>query len=114
MLETNMTNWIARVQDFKRVAFIGALILALAGCASTSTSTSTGEYVDDTVLTTKVKAALTNEFGTDGLTDMQVETYKGTVQISGFVDSAAIRARAGNIAAGINGVSRVDNRLAVK
>ena len=106
----------ARLRRARAIARVGLIVsvLGLAGCAGGPTSESTGEYIDDTVITTKVKAALTRELGTEGLAGVEVETYKGTVQLSGFVDDDAIRSRAGILAARIGGVQRVDNRLAVK
>ena len=66
-----------------------AMLLALfAGCASTESSSGTGEYIDDTVITAKVKAAIFNET-TLKSAEINVETYKGVVQLSGFVNSQA-------------------------
>ena len=59
-------------------------LLAAAGCASTSTKEGTGEYVDDSVITTKVKASIFNDPSLKA-TEINVETFKGTVQLSGFV-----------------------------
>ena len=83
------------------------------GCAATSTSESTGQYVDDSAITTKVKAALIKDETVSG-TAIKVETFKGTVQLSGFVNTATEKARAENIAAGIAGVKSVENKLTVK
>lgn len=96
-----------------RYFVILALIAALAACASTSKSSSTGEYVDDSVITTKVKAQLAAD---DFLNSFQisVETYKGTVQLSGFVDSQAAADKAAQIARGVGGVTSVKNDLIVK
>lgn len=97
---------------------VAAAGLALAGavfpgCASSRTHESAGEYVDDSVITTKVKAAL---LGDSSLKSFQigVETYKNVVQLSGFVDSEQSRRRAGEVAAGVGGVARVRNDLIVK
>ena len=69
----------------KLVTFIGVLLVATAmGCASTRTQEGTGEYVDDTAITTKVKAAIFNE-PTLKSAEINVETFKGVVQLSGFV-----------------------------
>jgi len=89
------------------------LIATLAACASTSTRESTGEYVDDSVITTKVKSQLA---GDDFLKsfEISVETYKGIVQLSGFVDSQKAIDKAGEIARGVNGVKSVKNNLNVK
>ena len=70
-------------------ALLSAILLAsLLGCASTSKQEGTGEYVDDTVITTKVKAAILDE-PTLKSAEINVETFKGTVQLSGFVSSPA-------------------------
>src|SRR3989339_856407 len=88
----------------KRFAtFFFALALAsILGCASTSTQEGTGEYVDDTVITTKVKAAI---FGEPTLksTEIKVETFKGVVQLSGFVSSAAMANKAVEVARKVGG-----------
>jgi hyperosmotically inducible protein len=89
------------------------MIAVFAGYASTAKSESTGEYVDDSVITTKVKALLANE---DFLKSFQisVETHKGVVQLSGFVDSESTVNKAGQIASSVKGVSSVKNDLIVK
>ena len=89
------------------------LIVTFAACGSTRTHESTGEYVDDSVITTKVKSSLGAD---DFLKSFQisVETYKGTVQLSGFVNSQQALAKAGEIARGVSGVKSVKNDLIVK
>lgn len=92
------------------------LMLALAsflGCASTPTQEGTGEYVDDTVITTKVKAAVFNE-PTLKSAEINVETFKGVVQLSGFVSSQAAINRAVEVARGVSGVKSVKNDMRVK
>ncbi|MBI4632311.1 MAG: BON domain-containing protein [Deltaproteobacteria bacterium] len=92
-----------------------ALLLRIlfAACASTPTRESTGEYVDDAVITTKVKTLLAAD---DFLKAFQigVETYRGTVQLSGFVNSQQAVDKAGEIAGGVNGVKSIKNNLIVK
>jgi osmotically-inducible protein OsmY len=90
-----------------------ALITALTGCAATPKHESTGEYVDDSVITTKVKSAI---FAEESLKTMQinVKTYQGTVQLSGFVDSAQSVKKAGEVARGVKAVTKVNNDLLVK
>lgn len=88
-------------------------VLLLGACASTKSQESTGEYIDDTVISTKVKAALVEDSDTKAR-DIQVETFKGVVQLSGFVDSAAEKAEAERLAKQVAGVSRVENKLSVK
>jgi osmotically-inducible protein OsmY len=86
---------------------------AFLGCASTRTQESAGEYIDDSVITSKVKAEI---LGDEHLKSLQigVETNKGVVQLSGFVNSAQARQRAGEVAASVKGVSSVRNDLIVK
>ncbi len=88
-------------------------IAALMACASTSKQSSTGEYVDDSVITTKVKSLLAED---DFLKSFQisVETYKGTVQLSGFVNSRQAVDKANQIAYSVKGVKSVKNDLIVK
>ena len=102
----------------KRNMFIACFVLlmliaTLVACASTSKQEGTGEYVDDSVITTKVKSLLAND---DFLKSFQitVETYKGTVQLSGFVDSQKAIDKAGEIARSVKGVKSVKNNLNVK
>ena len=102
----------------KRNRFVGYFVLlmlmvAFVACASTSKQESTGEYIDDSVITTKVKSLLAAD---DFLKSFQisVETYKGVVQMSGFVDSQKAVDTAGQIARSIKGVISVKNDLIVK
>jgi osmotically-inducible protein OsmY len=89
------------------------LIAIFAGCASTRTSESTGEYIDDSVITTKVKSLLA---GDDFLKSFQigVETFQGTVQLSGFVNSQKAVDKAAEITGSVKGVRSIKNNLIVK
>ena len=89
------------------------LLATLAACSSTRTHESTGEYVDDSVITTKVKSLLAED---DFLKSFQisVESYKGIVQLSGFVNSQQAVDKAGQIARSVKGVRSVKNNLIVK
>ena len=89
------------------------LIATFVACASTPKQESTGEYVDDSVITTKVKSLLAVD---DCLKSFQisVETYKGIVQLSGFVSSQKAVDKAGEIARSVKGVKSVENDLIVK
>ena len=93
--------------------FAAALLLFALGCASTAKQESTGEYIDDAAITTKVKTAIFNE-PTLKVFDISVETYKGVVQLSGFVDSSANVAKASEVARAVSGVGSVKNNLRVK
>ncbi len=103
------------MKHFKSLfTIIPALLLAtLLGCASTAKQEGTGEYIDDTVITTKVKAAIFAE-PTLKSAEINVETFKGVVQLSGFVADAADVPKAGSVARGVNGVKSVKNDMRVK
>ena len=90
------------------------LVLAvIAGCATTRTQESSGEYVDSSVITAKVKVAIFDD-PTLKVFDINVETFKDVVQLSGFVNSAEIKSRAAVVAGRVNGVKSVRNNLIVK
>ncbi|MGE5855180.1 MAG: BON domain-containing protein, partial [Syntrophaceae bacterium] len=89
------------------------LVTAFLGCASTPTRESSGEYVDDTAITARVKAAIFDDSSLKVL-QINVETFRGEVQLSGFVDSAQSVRRAGEVARGVQGVKSVKNDLIVK
>ena len=98
---------------FTRYFVLLMMFATLMACASTSEQESTGEYVDDSVITTKVKSLLAAD---DFLKSFQisVETYKGTVQLNGSVDSQKAIDKAGEIARSVQGVKSVKNNLNVK
>ena len=83
------------------------------GCASTSTHESTGEYIDDSTVTAKIKAALVKDPVVSAIA-ISVETYKGVVQLSGFVNTDGEKTRAEEVARGVRGVKSVANSLIVK
>lgn len=87
------------------------LVTATVGCAPIQGRQTTGEYVDDVTISTKVRTAIVSELG---LEQIGVETMQSVVQLSGFVDSPQIRSRAGEIAAGVTGVRDVENDLVVR
>ncbi len=89
------------------------LTMLIAGCAGGATYESTGEYLDDSVLTTKVKTSILGDSRLK-LLQINVETFKGVVQLSGFVDSASAAARAVELARTVKGVKTVNNSLIVK
>jgi len=93
--------------------FIAALMLSVLGCASQSEPQSPGAYMDDSWITTKVKTAILNEPSLKVL-QINVETYKGAVQLSGFVDSAASQAKAVEIARAVQGVTSVKNDMRLR
>jgi len=99
----------------KRLAAIlfAVLLATMLGCASTAKQESTGEYMDDTAITTKVKAAIFDE-PTLKVFEIKVVTYKGAVQLSGFVSSRDNINRAVEVARGVKGVTSVKNDMLVK
>ncbi|MFO7577765.1 MAG: BON domain-containing protein [Pelovirga sp.] len=103
------------VKPHRIITFLVLLVMMVAflGCASTSKQASTGEYIDDRVTTAKIKAAIFDE---PTLKSMQinVETFKGDVQLSGFVDSAQSVTKAGEVTRGVDGVKSVKNDLIVR
>jgi len=95
-------------------ALLVLLVLAvIAGCAATRTQESTGQYVDDSTITAKVKGDILGDPALK-VFDIGVETFKGVVQLSGFVNSAEIRSRAAVVAGRVSGVKSVKNDLIVK
>jgi osmotically-inducible protein OsmY len=101
-----------RLRQF--VAPLSALALAfMLGCASSPKQEGTGEYVDDTFLTTRVKAAVLNESSLKA-SEINVETFKGVVQLSGFVNSQADINKAIEVARHVPGVKSVKNDMTLK
>jgi len=98
----------------KLLLIAGTLLVATTlGCASTQRQEGTGEYVDDTVITGKVKTAIFEE-PTLKSAEINVETFKGIVQLSGFVSSQALEDRAVAVARGVGGVKSVKNDMRLK
>ena len=93
--------------------FFAVLLMSVVGCAGTSKSEGTGEYVDDSVITTKVKAAVFNE-PTLKSAQINVETFKGVVQLSGFVSTQANINKAVEVARGVGGVKSVKNDMRLR
>jgi hyperosmotically inducible protein len=103
------------MKQLKRIAtFILALaFVSVLGCAGSAKQESTGEYFTDSWITTKVKAALVNDPQVKA-TEVNVETFKGVVQLSGFVSSSTAMYQAVRVARGIKGVTSVKNEMRVK
>ena len=95
------------------VLLAAVALTTLAGCASSPKHESTGQYIDDTAITTSVKAAIFNEPGLKSA-EINVETFKGRVQLSGFVSNRANIDRAVVVAQGVKGVTSVANDMRVK
>lgn len=103
----NKTGWAARL------CLMLLLVGLMAGCTSTRTRQSAGEYIDDSVVTTSVKTAIyaDPEYKPG---QISVKTYNGVVQLSGFVNSQGAVAKATDLAKGVKGVQSVENSLIVK
>jgi osmotically-inducible protein OsmY len=105
-----------RFRSLHTVALACALVLGaatLTSCASTTRSSSTGEYFDDTVITAKVKGEIFNDPSLKSA-EINVETFKGVVQLSGFVSSQSDINRSVELARSVNGVSAVKNDMRLK
>lgn len=98
---------------FRSLVVVMALGGTVIGCSGTSTRESTGEYVDSATITAKVKTALVQDEVTKAR-QINVETFRDVVQLSGFVDSTTEKARAEQIARGVQGVRAVRNDLIVR
>ena len=92
---------------------LAAAALSLTACSPTATHRGTGEYIDDAVITSKVKAAFAAD-PTVKATEVQVETFKGTVQLSGFVESRESAQKAVQLAREVKGVKEVRNNTVIK
>jgi osmotically-inducible protein OsmY len=97
---------------------VGLLVLIIVlvsawGCGATATREGTGEYVDDSVITAKVKTAIFNDASLK-VNEINVETFKGVVQLSGFVKSQADIDKAVQVARGVAGVKSVKNDMRIK
>jgi hyperosmotically inducible periplasmic protein len=92
---------------------ISLLAMFAAGCVATRTTKSAGEQIDDSVLTAKVKSALAQDVGTGNSIRIDVETYRGKVQLNGFTDSADKKRAAAVSARRVEGVKDVENNLVV-
>jgi len=103
------------MKQFKRlsVLFLAILFTSVLGCAGGPQKESTGEYVTDSWITTKVKASLAKDPLVKA-TEVNVETFKGTVQLSGFVSSRAAMDQAVYVTRGIQGVTSVKNDMRIK
>jgi hyperosmotically inducible protein len=102
-----------QLRQYATAIFLAATLVSVVGCASTSKQEGTGEYIDDSVITTKVKAAIFNE-PTLKSAEINVETFKHVVQLSGFVSSQTAIYKATELARGVAGVQSVKNDMRVK
>lgn len=98
---------------FSILLLAAAALTSVVGCAATAKQESTGQYMDDTAITAKVKAAIFNDASLKSA-EINVETFKGVVQLSGFVNSAADIQRAVAVVQGVSGVRSVKNDMRTK
>ncbi len=102
-----------KTRSITHMAAAALFVTALAGCAGTSNQESTGEYVDDAVITSTVKAMILKEKFMNGIA-VNVETYKGAVQLSGFVNTVADHDKAVALSRGVKGVTQVKDDIIVR
>jgi len=102
-----------QLNKYLSAVFLAVTLASVVGCSSTPQKEGTGEYIDDSVITAKVKAALIGDPMTKA-TEVNVETFKGVVQLSGFVSSQAAANRAVELARGVSGVKGVTNDMRLK
>ena len=101
------------IKPWLLATFLAVAALSNSGCASTRTSEGSGEYVDDTVITAKVKSAFLAEKGLK-VAEINVETFKGVVQLSGFIESRSDANRAIGLARAVSGVVSVKDDMQIK
>lgn len=102
-----------KVQRIVKVLICACMLTSFLGCTTTPKRETAGQYVDDSVITTRVKAAIFDELALKTF-QINVTTFQGIVQLSGFVDSAENARKAGEIARTIQGVKEVKNDLIAK
>lgn len=110
---TTINNMKTNLRLIGTLLALGTGFAFFSGCAATGTRESTGEYIDDATITTKVKAAFVKDPVVKAI-DVKVDTFKNVVQLSGFVDTQEQKGRAEQIAAGVQGVQRVQNNISIK
>ena len=108
-----MNKTMTQLGKYLSPLFVAVALVSVAGCASTPKQEGTGEYVDDTVITGKVKSAILNE-PTLKVAEINVETFKGIVQLSGFVSSQAAATKAVEVTRTVGGVKSVKNDMRIK
>lgn len=101
------------INKYVGAAVMAVTLLAVVGCESTAKQEGTGEYMDDSVITAKVKTAIFNDPMLK-VAEINVETFKGVVQLSGFVSSQAAANRAVDVARTVGGVKSVKNDMRIK
>jgi osmotically-inducible protein OsmY len=112
-MKTFWRTTMTQLNKYFSAVLLAATLVTAAGCASTTQREGAGQYFDDSVITGKVKAALVEDSLTKA-TEINVETFKGIVQLSGFVSSQAAANRAVQLTAGVSGVKSVKNDMRLK
>lgn len=102
-----------RIGTYLTAIFLATAVLTSVGCSSTPRQAGTGEYIDDSVVTSKVKVAILGDPMLKSA-EINVETFKGVVQLSGFVSSGAAVKRAVEVTRAVAGVTSVKNDMLVK
>ena len=102
-----------QISKYLSAVFLAATLVSVVGCSSTPQKEGTGQYFDDSVITAKVKAAIFDN-PTTKATEINIETFKGVVQLSGFVSSQDAANRAIELARGVSGVKGVPNDMRLK
>ena len=102
-----------QLSKYLSTLLLAAALSSVVGCASTTKHEGTGQYIDDSVITAKVKAAILEE-KTLKVAEINVETFKGAVQLSGFVSSQAAASKAVEVARGVGGVVSVKDDMRLK
>ena len=102
-----------KINKYVSAACLAVALVSVVGCSSTPKQEGTGEYIDDSVITTKVKAAILNE-PTLKVAEINVETFKGAVQLSGFVSSPTAMNKAVEVTRHVAGVKSVKNDMRIK
>jgi len=102
-----------KILNITILLLISLLMLSVTSCGASNSRESTGEYIDDTVITTKVKTAIMQDKMLSAA-EINVETFKGVVQLSGFVSSRTEITQATSVARAVKGVSSVKNDIRIK
>ncbi len=102
-----------KLNKYVSAVFLAVTLASAVGCSSTPHSEGTGQYIDDSVITAKVKAAIFDD-ATTKATEINVETFKGVVQLSGFVSTQAAANKAVELARNVGGVKGVTNDMRLK
>ena len=101
------------ISKLSQLGVIMLMVTFVSACAGSRTQSSTGEYLDDSMITSKVKAKLLDDKEVSGLA-VNVETFKGVVQLSGFVKSEAERQKAVQLARSVGGVKDIKDDIRLK